>query len=755
MEMEEHHSDEINLLDYWSVLQRRRWVIYLALIVCVLVALVGSFLAEPLYRATAKLQIERQNPEILGVRDLGAVDYSWTAYSDFYETQYQILASDSVALLAARQLDLLNHPLYQDGRSSPGLIARLKSLIPGGSTQSTLSEQDIAVAWVQAGLDISPVSNSHLVLVSWISPDPELSAEVANAVASAYIRFNIEATFKTTDQATDFLVNQTGNLKEEIREIEERLQAYGESKRIVSLDGQNNIAMTALTDIARQKTLAQTELANKKAAFRAAVESPPEALAEVVRSALISRLKQEYAIYEAEYTEQARRFKEDWPDLKTLKSKLEQAAERLRLESELIARQAIATAEVDYQQALNGLRNLEALLAKNEKAAQNQKRDTHEYANLEAEVSKKREALDALLTRQNEMALSARLKDLDATSTNLRIIDEARAPAGAFRPNKKLNLSLGLVVGLVLGVTMAFVLDHLDNTFRSPTDVEKVAGVPTLAVIPKHGPSAAPLSRARRTATSALPGPVDLVSHREGRASTSEAYRDLRTALLLSNPGEPPRRIMITSAVPEDGKSATAINLSVVLAQLGRKVLLVDTDLRRPRLHNVFDAENGRGVSTYLSGLVDDPLRLVVETGIDGLHFLPSGPIPPNPSELLNSPFFDRMGTSFLDAGYDHVIFDSPPALSVADPIIIASVVDGAILVVRAHRTPRESLRLVARKFRQAGIRPIGVVVNDLDMEAHRYAGYRYYRGQRYYTDDAAVDGEPTRGAKGDRASGA
>jgi capsular exopolysaccharide synthesis family protein len=740
--MEPHRSEEINLLDYWSVLQRRRWVIYLAVVVCVVFALLASVLATPQYRATCKLQIERQNPDILTFRDVGAVDSSWTAYSDFYETQYQILASESVALIAARRLDLLNHPLYLERKSSPGWIDRLKALIPRSSSSTTLSEEEMAVGWVQAGLDVSPVRNSHLVLVSWVCADPELAAQVANAVASAYINFNIDAAYRTTDEAANFLVNQIASLKDDIARIEDRLQDYGESKRIVSIDDGSNITLTALTDVAKRRTEAQTELAQREAEFRAAKATPPEALEEVMNSALIARLKQEYALYDAEYSEQSKRFKEDWPDLKTLRSKLDQSRERIDIESAEIAEQVIASAEAAYKRALNEVRNLDALLTTQEGAAQAQKRDVQEYSNLLAESKTKRDSLDALLARQNEMALSTRLKDLDVTSTNLRIVDRARAPVAPFRPNFKLNLLLGLIAGLLLGVTMAFTLDHLDNTFRAPADVEKIAGVPTLAVIPKHGPAAAPVSRARRGPSPQPGGAVDLVSHREGRASASEAYRDLRTALLLSNPGQAPRRIVITSAVPEDGKSATAINLSVVLAQLGRKILLVDTDLRRPRLHKVFDADNKRGVSTFLSGLEEDPLRLVVATGVEGLNLLPSGPIPPNPSELLNSPFFDRMGKAFLEAGYDHVVFDSPPALSVADPIIIASVVDGTIVVVRANRTPRESLRLVADRFRQAGIRPIGVVVNDLDLEAHGYGRYRYYRGHGYYVEDAATEGE-------------
>ena len=738
-------AGKTDLLDYWATLRRRRWVVYTVVSATILLVLVGSYLTTPLYRATVTLQIERQGPDILTFQDLVRVDHAWTAFAHFYQTQYQLLSSEAVSRLAARRLDLESHPLFQEKTSRPGLLARLKALVPGSGVRTESSPEDIVAAWVRSGIKVKPVINSNLVKVSWVSSDPHLAARVANGVAHAYIQFNIESQYTTTDQAAEFLVNQIGTLKSEIATIEERLQQYSEAKGIVSIDDSSNITMRALSDIAQRRTAAQTLLAEKEAGYRAILQSQPEALPEVLHSNLIADLKREYASYEVQYSEKSRQFKEEWPGMKKLKSKLEQARERLELETREIAGKVTAAAESEYRKALNEVHNLDTLLKQQEEAAQHLKRDAFEYTTLQSEVQRKRETLNILLTRQNEMSLSTRLKDFDTTSGNIRVVDKARAPATHFHPNRKLNLLMGLVLGLGLGVGMAFFLDYLDNSVGSPADVENVVGLPVLAVIPRHDAAPAPLSRTRRRRAKEAAGSVDLVPHRDGRAGASEAYREMRTALLLSNPGESPRLIMITSALPGEGKSATATNLAVVLAQLGRRVLLADTDLRRPRLHKIFGLKNVSGISAYLSGLEDDPGRLVLPTGLKNLDLIPSGPIPPNPSELLNSPRFDRIGRQFLEAGYDHIIYDSPPLLSVADPMIIASVVNGTILVVRANRTPRESLRLGVEKFNQSGTRPLGVVINDQDLESQGYTRYGYYgrydgKGESTLPESAAED---------------
>ena len=732
-----------HLLDYWSILVRRRWVIYLSVIALTLFALVASFIATPYYKATATLQIERYTPNILTFRDLSQADYSWTAYSDFYQTQYKLISSAAVARKAIYRTSLLDHPNFQAAAGEPGLLSRIKALIPSRTKRVQLSPEEIATKQVQANLEVAPVRNSHLVQVSWVAAEPELAAQVANAVAEAYVQFNIESRYTNSDQAEEFLVNQIGQLKREIREIEESLLQYGEAKSIVSIDDASNITLQALEDVAHKRTEAQIRLAEAEATYRAVMSASPDALSEVASSALIARLRQEYASYEAEFSEKSRQFKDDWPGMQTLKSKLDQARIRLDFETELIANQVRASAQAAYRQAASEVRNYDNLLADQEGAAQTMKRDAVEYANLQSEVKKKRETLNTLIGRQNEMALSSRLKDVDS-STNVRIMERAQPPAAPFRPRTKFNLLVGFLMGLMLGIGGALFVEYLDNTINSADDLEKIISLPVLAVVARHGAKGSSFSRVRRKQPGRLPAAsADLVAHTESQAPTAEAYRELRTSLLLANPGSPPRRIMITSANPEEGKTATATNLAIVLAQLGKRVALIDTDLRRPRLHKVFEVENSRGVSTYLSGLEKDPARLMSGTAVEGLELLSSGPIPPNPSELLNSAVFSNLGRELLEAGYDHIVFDSPPALSVSDPLIISSVIDYGILVVRAGQTARQSVKAAAEKLQKAKAGHFGVVINDVDTES---LGSRYYHYQHYIGRDEGGPGQQNDG---------
>jgi succinoglycan biosynthesis transport protein ExoP len=276
---------------------------------------------------------------------------------------------------------------------------------------------------------------------------------------------------------------------------------------------------------------------------------------------------------------------------------------------------------------------------------------------------------------------------------------------------------------------MALVLDTLDNTISSVADVEKITARPVLASIPRY---------VELEETQNINGPravghsFDLVTSHDSKSTTAEAYRELRTAILLSHAGQPPAHIMLTSAIPQEGKSAISINLSIVLAQLGRRVLLTDTDLRRPRLHKALDVSNNRGISTFLSGLAEFNDNLIVNTPIENLDLLPSGPIPPNPSELLSSAKFDELLETAQKEGYDHVVLDSPPIISVPDSVIIASKVDAKIIVVRFGKATRQTIKQAVDKIEASGTRISGVVLNDIRSTQH--GAYHYYYSEQ--TDD-------------------
>ena len=709
----------------WAILLRRRWVVLGTLLAISLTTLLTSFLSTPLYRATATLQLDRMSPNILTFRELSNVDYSWTAYDGFYETQYKIIGSFAVARKAVERLGLVSHSVFSEDKK-PGLYARIRALLPKRGVPIEVDPIESAAAIVREGLEVSPVRNSQLVRISWVSPEPPLAAEVANAVADAYAQFNMASRYSTTDHANEFLVNQIEFLKKEINAIEERLQTYGEAKGIVSIDQTNNVTLQALQDIAQEWTESQTRLARAKAKYDAVSKSVPDALPEVMNSPLISQLRQEYASYEAKHTGQSRIFKEDWPEAQMLKSQLDQARTRLELETKRIAEQVRATAESDFEAARKTVTNLETLLHTQQDAAQRLKRDAVEYSNLQSDVQKRRETLNALLQRRNEMTLSTRLMDVDLTSSNIRIMERARTPAFPFRPNTRLNLLMGLVLGFSLGVGLAFLVDYLDNTIGSADQLRKTIELPVLAVIPMHTASGSSRPKSQKKHKVAVAQTIDLIADREPHASITEAYRELRTSLLLSHPGQPPRFIMVTSAVPEEGKTATAVNLAAVLAQLGKRVLLIDSDLRRPRLHKVFGVENREGVSTCLSGLEAHPGALIRTTGIANLALLPSGPIPPNPSELLNSDAFSELGKQLIDLGYDHILLDTPPTVAVSDPMIIAQTTDVAILVVRANRTPRALARLAAEKLTTASSGSLGSVLNCVGNDAYGAGSYEY-----------------------------
>jgi capsular exopolysaccharide synthesis family protein len=726
--MDPHAPGEgFELRHYWQIVRRRRWVVYLTIVTAVLCALVLAFLTTPQYRAATVLQIERRQPDILAFREVAAPEF-WTAFDHFYQTQYQIIASAPVARLAAERLELASDPRFSPDESRPGILARLVRMLPRkGRPPVRRDPLDVAADRLRARLEVVPLQYSYLVQVAWHDPDPEFAAVAANAIADAYIRFNLKSRFSTTGQAEEFLVDQIQTLEQEIAGLEETLQGYAHEKSIVTLGESENLTFRALQEIAASRTAAESALVRAEAVYRGTLAAEPEELPEVRGSALIAELRTAHAQLEAEISRASSTFRDDWPGLQTLRSQLEQTRERLGLETERIGRQVRGEAEAAYQRALREFRELDRLLGSHEQDVQRLQRDAVRYTSLQSAVEKKRETLDALLGRQNEMALSTRLQDLDLTTSNVTIVEVAKPPVAPVRPRTKLNLAVGLVVGLSFGLGLAFLLDHLDNTIGSADELRSACGLPVLAVIPRHGVAATALGRVRRRGVHGG-ATIDLVAHRDPRAAVSEAYRGLRTSLLLSRAGRPPHRIVMTSALPEEGKTATVVNLAIVLAQLGRRVLLVDADLRRPRLHAALGVENGRGVSTYLSGLEAEPGRLVVPTTIEHLDFLSSGPVPPNPAELLDSPLFAALGGRLVDGGYDHVLLDVPPVLSVADPLIVAAAADLAILVVRAGRTPRQSVRMAAERLRQMPSVGLGAVLNGFDAEAHGapYDGYTY-----------------------------
>jgi capsular exopolysaccharide synthesis family protein len=424
----------------------------------------------------------------------------------------------------------------------------------------------------------------------------------------------------------------------------------------------------------------------------------------------------------------AKHFKPDWPALARLTSKLEQSQKRLDEETAAMASSARSSAEGSYRAARERERNLQTILDTQKRAAVKLSIDSIEYTNLRSEVTKKRETLNELLKRQSEITLSSHIKD--TRQSNTRIIDPATPPRNPWRPNKKVNLMLGLLTGIGLGAGLAFAIEYLDNTVKSAEEIRRYTGYAAIGIIPEHRASG---PRPMRRGASVPETNADLVTHEDPRSQLAEAYKELRTSTLLASPDQPPRTILVTSCLPQEGKSQTSLNLAIALAQAGKRVLLVDADLRRPRLHKALGLDNERGLSTYLSG--NSPVETLVRaTDVPDLDLLTSGPIPPNPSELLGSRNFLALVQEFAESGgYDHLIFDSPPLLSVADPIVVATVLDGTILVVQSGQTPRDAMVRGAGKLHHANVKVLGAVLNSVTDGDRSY----YYRSRYRYESDA------------------
>jgi capsular exopolysaccharide synthesis family protein len=749
-------QQEFNLRDYWQILVRRRWLIYTCVLVATVTAGVASFLATPLYRAAATVNIERTPPRITQ-QSLTASQHTWLDYQNWYNTQYQLFTSRAILRRAVDKLDLMTDPRFAgegeevDGASLMQKMQELKTRVVRTLSRTTVppapdDEYDRYIRILRGGMSVAPMRDTHIVEVAFVDPDRVFAAEAANAISKAYQEFTLSERTELAEQASGFFIEQLAELKKETTEAEIALRAYAIEHQIVTGDSQD-VALQNLSDVRNRLMSGRTDLAEAKARWDTVRRSEPDAIAEVRQNQLIQNLESKVAELEREHSRQRATFGEGLPKVQETFAELGASREKLAAETELLAQKIRGAARSDYLQKRQAVEELQALYDQQAEQVNELQEAFIEYESLEQEVARKRAILEDLLERQNQMRLAGSLGE---TGHNVRIIDEARPARNIFKPKKKLNTALGFLFGLFLGVGAAFLMEYIDNTLKTPDDVRAVLKSPLLGMIPaldvlgKDAPQEGRKKRRRgrreggRRAPALDPG---LVSHRMPLSPIAESYRELRNAILLATPGHPPRDFAVTSCQPGEGKTTTALNMATALAQLGRRVLLVDTDLRRPRCHQVLKAASTRGVSTYLTG-AGDARTLVQPTEIDGVFLLPAGPIPPNPAELLDAPRFLEL-VAELRSGehWDHIIYDSPPVLSVVDPLVIGRHTEGLVVVVRSGFTTREAGRLGMQKIEQGRIRHLfGIVLNAVETEHVPYQ-YRYYR-TGYRRDEPAGDAE-------------
>lgn len=734
-------AQEINLRDYWDRIWRRRKTVLIVTLAVFVLGAFWTFIQRPRYTAKTQLLIEKE-PNILSFDQVLQIE---ALRDDFYQTQYKLLSSRGLADTVIERLKLYADPEFVGNPR--------KGKEPIDPTDHVFREK--LIDGFLERLSVRPVRLTRLVDVAFEARDPKLAAAAVNELAAAFIDLNIDMKYAATEQATTFLSEQIKSLQAEIQQKENELQGYEAQANIVALSDNETTVIDRLGQLNKALTEAQIDRSQSEAVWAGLRNAGPDFVPQAIDNLLIQRLREEYVRLKREYEKMEDRFQPDYPELQRTKIEMESARKSLEDEIQNLVKGAYA----EYQTALNREKSLEAEFNEVKDAAIQMNSSAVLYNGLKVEIQNKKTVLDSLLRRESETGVEARLKGL--RTSNIRIVDRAREPIRPSSPNKKRNLILALILGLGGGVGLAFMFDVLDNSVKTSADVERYAGLPTLGIVPKFslegtnkayslrrlkGKGEAPQLEAAAGSGGAAggegtggaggpfvaaveragnPGSIELVPHYFPNSRLAESYRSIRTALLLSSADNPVKTVALTSALPGEGKSVSAANLAITLAQSGKTVLIIDADLRRPRQHRMFGVKNTYGLTTYLTNSVE--IKDVVKpTEIPNLFLVNAGPVPPNPAELLGSDKMQRF-IRMMTEETDFILFDLPPMLEISDALVLGAKVDGMVLVVWGDRTSREALKKAREKLDLLKVRTLGVIINNVELPPNAANYYREY----------------------------
>jgi succinoglycan biosynthesis transport protein ExoP len=744
-------QESTSLLSYWRVLRKRRWTVLTVLTVLFTVVLVGTLKERPIYQTGALLEIEKENPNILSVQELFQLE---TVSDTYLETEYKILESDTLArqVIVQLRLDLLPefNPKAKRGAAGAGELG-------GQIAPPDPLAVERALSVFQDRLSVEPVKLSRLVAIRFESSDPELAARIVNALAEADIEENLRVRWDATQRASEWLTQQLDDLKGRLEKSEDQMQAYAQSNGLLYLQDdkgtEENIVDERLRQLQEELTRAQADRYQKESLYRLVQAGQIDSLPGVADNKLIEDLTEQLTDVEKQKAQLETTFTADYPKVQELQNQEDKISSVITRERQRAADQLTN----DYNAAVRREDLVQQAFADQQKDADQIASRSVQYNILKREVDTNRQLYEGLLERLKETGVSAGLK-----ASNIRVVDEAVAPRKAARPNLPLNLALAFVLGLGLGVGGAFLQEHLDNSLKSSEDIERYLGLPALGLIP----SVESLNGQRRGVYGLPDRTVAAIGSESGANGSKgahggnghngaagnaakswyriaggiepppalgEAFRGLRTSVMLSSANQPPRTLLVSSPRPSEGKTTVSVNLAISLAQLNQRVLLIDGDMRRPSIRKALGIANGMGLVSYLTGQ-KDWREAVVPSGVENLDALVCGPVPPNPAELLSS---DRMRAMLEEARgeYQFVVVDSPPLLNVSDSRILATLVEGVILVVKGGTTPRELAQRAQSYAEDVGANLIGVVLNNLDVRAGDDY-YRYYRYDYYGEDE-------------------
>jgi capsular exopolysaccharide synthesis family protein len=692
----------IYLRTYWDIISKRRWMIVTITFIVTLLVAIASFKMTPIYEATVHLDIEADTAPIQSLNDL----FHQTPTDEaFIGTQMQVLEGDSLAERTIQQLSLAKNPAW---------VAAIRRANSPSSAKLLTSPDELLGAFKRC-MHVQKVRDSHVVNVSFESADPVLSAEIASALASNYIEYNFRQKYDATRLASGWMEQQLDELKAKVEKSEQALVDYERQNAIVNIGEKENVVAQRLADLSHDLTTAQSDRLQKQSLYEMVQANESDA-AFIAQNQLLQQLKEKLADLRSQYADVLGQYGPKHPKAERVQDQVNEIQSLIERER----KRMVESIRNDYMAALGRERLLTAAVAKAkaEVGALNQLLIQHNL--LKRDYDTNQQLYDSLLQRLKDATVSAGLR-----ATNIHVIDPARPPKSPVRPQRLSNIVIGLIVGLVLGIAAAFVREAVDTSIKSIDEAERVAQAPALSIVP--------LERSMyRRPGSALPGgngtsaAQRLALLNKPSSTLAESFRTLLTAVIYSTAPQPPQTLLITSSTASEGKTLTALNLAIALAQRGEPTLLIDADLRHPGIAEPLHLVNGKGLASFLTGAHGIEEALGQFPPVPTLWVLPAGPKPPNPAQLLSSSAMESM-LGELRKRFKFLVIDSPPVLPVTDAMILSTFVDGVVLIVASGTTVRGAVMRARKILQNVGANVLGIVFNKVDVRHDGYYGYYHH----------------------------